>query len=414
MSEGGSRAPQARGPVSLWSLLDVGRRPGDDADLRIRKRTAVAVVLSLIVSGSFYAALAIAADRPVVLAFSVGQIAAQLIALAAFHRTGRLRSVVVAIIAIGMTTIASGVVTLGGMQQSNGNLVYVILTPIGAVLLIGRRAALPAFLAVVALVLWATVTDPLWREFASPIPAGMGIGLYAVNVIVTCAIALGLVVFIDGERVAAKARSESLLLNILPQAIVERLHGGEQVIADHYLEVSVIFSDVVDFTPFSERVEPQRVVEVLDNLFSAFDALAQRLGLEKIKTIGDAYMVVAGAPEPRPDHAGVVLEMAIAMHRAADMQPPLDGHRLQIRTGIATGPVVAGVIGRRKFSYDLWGDTVNTASRMESSGVPGCIQVTEATLRLLGDGFPWQVRQGVEVKGKGPMTTYLLDPEALS
>jgi class 3 adenylate cyclase len=174
--------------------------------------------------------------------------------------------------------------------------------------------------------------------------------------------------------------------------------------------VTVLFSDVVDFTPFSERVEPQRVVAVLDDLFSAFDALAERYRLEKIKTIGDAYMVVAGVPESRADHAEVMLEMAIAMHRAADEQPPLDGHRLRMRTGIASGPVVAGVIGRRKFSYDLWGDTVNTASRMESSGMPGCIQVTEATWLRVRDRYPWQVREGVEVKGKGPMTTYLLDP----
>jgi class 3 adenylate cyclase len=318
--------------------------------------------------------------------------------------------VVVAIIVIGMATIASGVVTLGGMQQSNGNIIFAILTPIGAVLLLGRRAAIPTFLVFVALVLWATLTDPLWRDITSPVPEGMGVGLYAVNLILTCAIALGLVVFIDGERVAAKARSESLLLNVLPEAIVERLQGGEQVIADHCPEVTVLFSDVVDFTPFSERVQPQRVVAVLDDLFSAFDALAERYRLEKIKTIGDAYMVVAGVPESRADHAEVMLEMAIAMHRAADEQPPLDGHRLRMRTGIASGPVVAGVIGRRKFSYDLWGDTVNTASRMESSGMPGCIQVTEATWLRVRDRYPWQVREGVEVKGKGPMTTYLLDP----
>ncbi len=242
----------------------------------------------------------------------------------------------------------------------------------------------------------------------------MGLGLYAVNLILTCGIALALVVFIDGERVRAKGQSQALLLNVLPEAIVDRLQGGEQVIADHCPEVTVLFSDVVDFTPFSERVEAERVVEVLDNLFSAFDALAERYDLEKIKTIGDAYMVVAGVPKSRSDHAEAMLEMAIAMHRAADEQPPMDGNRLRIRTGMATGPVVAGVIGRRKFSYDLWGDTVNTASRMESSGLPGCIQVTEATWLRVRDRYPWQVREGVEVKGKGLMTTYLLDPSQLT
>ena len=277
MSEIATPAPRPAGVATLWGLLNIGQRPGDDPDLRVRKRTAVAVLFALVVAGLFYAALAIAADRPVVLAFSIGQIVAQLIILAAFHRTGHLRGVVVAIIVVGMTTIASGVVTLGGIQESNGNIVFAIITPIGAVLLLGRRAAIPTFIAFVALVVWAALTDPLWRDFASPVPAGMGLGLYAVNLILTCGIALALVVFIDGERVRAKGQSQALLLNVLPEAIVDRLQRGEQVIADHCPEVTVLFSDVVDFTPFSERVEAERVVEVLDNLFSAFDALAERL-----------------------------------------------------------------------------------------------------------------------------------------
>jgi class 3 adenylate cyclase len=174
--------------------------------------------------------------------------------------------------------------------------------------------------------------------------------------------------------------------------------------------VTVLFSDVVDFTPFSERESPERVVAVLNELFTAFDTLAAQRGLEKIKTIGDAYMVVAGVPDERDDHAAIMVDMAIAMHAAASVQPALDGRRLELRTGIASGPVVAGVIGRQKFSYDLWGDTVNTASRMESSGVAGCIQVTEATWRSVAEHYRWQVREGVEVKGKGSMRTYLLDP----
>jgi class 3 adenylate cyclase len=149
---------------------------------------------------------------------------------------------------------------------------------------------------------------------------------------------------------------------------------------------------------------------VLNDLFTGIDELAERHQLEKIKTIGDAYMVVAGVPEARSDHAEVMVRMAIEMHALAAKQLEIDGHRLQLRTGIATGPVVAGVIGRRKFSYDLWGDTVNTASRMESSGMPGCIQITEATWLRVKDHYPWQVREGVEVKGKGPMTTWVLDP----
>jgi class 3 adenylate cyclase len=152
---------------------------------------------------------------------------------------------------------------------------------------------------------------------------------------------------------------------------------------------------------------------MLNELFTGFDRLAERFGLEKIKTIGDAYMVVAGAPDRREDHAAVLVEMALAMHAQVARHDPVDGRRLQIRTGIASGPVVAGVIGERKFSYDLWGDTVNTAARMESSGIPDRIQVTDGTRQLLDGRYPFERREGVEVKGKGSMSTWTLDPAAL-
>jgi adenylate cyclase len=394
-------------------LLDIGRRPGDEPDLVVRKRTTVAVALATVVAASVYMSFGIGTDRPFLTLFSSAQAAAQLALLYYFARTGRLRVVVVLMIVVGLLVIASGVVTLGGIRQANGNVVAALLVPMGAVLLLGRRAALPAYAGFAALVLWAALSDPLWRDSPLPISAELALGLYAMNMLFAGALSLALVVFIDGERLWAKAQSESLLLNVLPRAIVHRLQEGEQVIADHHPDVTVLFSDVVDFTPFSERVPPGRVVEVLNELFSAFDALAEWYRLEKIKTIGDAYMVVAGVPEPRPDHAQVMLEMAVAMHAIAAEQPEIDGHRLQLRSGIATGPVVAGVIGSRKFSYDLWGDTVNIASRMESSGVPGCIQVTQASWSRLKGGYPWQVREGVEVKGKGPMRTFLLDPTTL-
>jgi class 3 adenylate cyclase len=166
----------------------------------------------------------------------------------------------------------------------------------------------------------------------------------------------------------------------------------------------------VDFTPFAEAQTPQRTVEVLNELFTGFDRLAEQFGLEKIKTIGDAYMVVAGVPERRDDHAEVLTEMALAMLAQVAAHAPADGRTLQIRVGIASGPLVAGVIGERKFSYDLWGDTVNTASRMESSGIPDRIQVTDETCRLLAGRYPFERREGVEVKGKGIMSTWTLDP----
>jgi len=209
-------------------------------------------------------------------------------------------------------------------------------------------------------------------------------------------------------RDAALATSERLLLNVLPGPIAERLKRETGVIADAHDDVTVVFADVVDFTPYSERTSPDRVVALLNDLFTAFDRLAERLGLEKIKTIGDAYMVVAGLPTARPDHAEAAADMALAMQTELARVSSARGLELQLRVGMQSGPVVAGIIGKRRFIYDLWGDTVNTASRMESSSLPGRIQVTEEVQRRLRGSFAFEPRGEIEVKGKGRLRTYLL------
>jgi class 3 adenylate cyclase len=207
---------------------------------------------------------------------------------------------------------------------------------------------------------------------------------------------------------AEQDRSERLLLNVLPAPIAARLKQGEAVIADRFPEVTVLFADLAGYTASSDRSSPERLVQVLDDLFTAFDRLAQRHGLEKIKTVGDAYMVAGGLPVPRPDHAQAVAEMALAVLQEVGRHLDPSGQPLAVRIGIDTGPVVAGVIGTAKFSYDLWGDTVNTASRMESQGVVGCIQVTERTYRRLRDRYRFERRGPVQVKGKGELVTWFL------
>jgi len=205
-----------------------------------------------------------------------------------------------------------------------------------------------------------------------------------------------------------RARSEGLLRNMLPISIVERLKQREEVIADAFPEVTVLFADIVDFTPYAERTPPQATVALLNDLFSQFDALTGSGGLEKIKTIGDAYMVAGGLPDPTPDHAVAVAELALGMLDVAASRSLPDGGPVRLRIGIDSGPVVAGVIGTRKFSYDLWGDTVNTASRMQTTGVPGCIQATERARELLGERYLFRERGSIQVKGKGKMLTYFL------
>jgi adenylate cyclase len=205
-----------------------------------------------------------------------------------------------------------------------------------------------------------------------------------------------------------REKSERLLRSILPATIAERLKNGEATIAESFAEVTVLFADLCGFTEFSEKVDPQHVVGLLDEIFSTFDHLANALGVEKIKTIGDAYMAVAGLPVPRDDHAEVMAAMALGMQEAFRGVARTRGLSMEIRIGMHSGPVAAGVIGRQKFTYDLWGDTVNLASRMESHGEPSRIHVSPTTRALLGDAFRFADRGEVTLKGRGTLRTSFL------
>jgi len=205
-----------------------------------------------------------------------------------------------------------------------------------------------------------------------------------------------------------REKSARLLLNILPKSIADRLKQGENTIADSFADATVLFADLGDFTKLSSHVPARELVRMLDEIFSKFDWLAELHHLEKIKTIGDAYMVVGGLPVPRPDHAEAMAEMALDMQKVVIRLNQGDGKHRELRIGISSGPVVAGIIGSKKFIYDLWGDTVNIASRMESMGQLGAIQVSETTYEHLKEKYFFEKRGKIEVKGKGKMTTYLL------
>jgi adenylate cyclase len=205
---------------------------------------------------------------------------------------------------------------------------------------------------------------------------------------------------LDAER----ARSQRLLLNVLPQPIIDRLNAGEQLIADRYDDVAVVFSDFVGFTEIAARLPAAELVSSLNGLFSAFDAACTELGVEKIKTIGDAYLAAVGLPGTAPDHLRAAADLTLAIRSAVEAV----GGPWQIRIGLHSGPVTAGVIGTSKFVYDLWGDAVNVASRLETTAPPGRIQVSEAVATALGDAFELEPRGEVDLKGKGPTKTFFL------
>ncbi|HEY9001697.1 MAG TPA: adenylate/guanylate cyclase domain-containing protein [Mucilaginibacter sp.] len=228
-----------------------------------------------------------------------------------------------------------------------------------------------------------------------------------------CGIAMGGVGYVVINRAERnlsieRDRSESLLNNILPVPIAERLKRSPSTIVDDFEETSILFADIVGFTRYTETVSPDKLIAMLNAVFTEFDNLTDKYKAEKIKTIGDAYMVVAGVPVSCRDHAELLADMALDMQEMIKRHNQQTGQTLQIRVGIHSGPVIAGVIGKRKFAYDLWGDSVNTAARMESHGIPGEIQVTEATYQILKPKYHFDERGTIDIKGKGPMKTFLL------
>jgi guanylate cyclase len=278
----------------------------------------------------------------------------------------------------------------------------------------GARAGVRWFAAFVVVFLASGIVGEIYGGL-SKLPTWFQSTMIALNVTVGGTIVFTLLALFAKQRQEAldalqveQDKAETLLLNILPRSIAEKLKDDTATIADQFDAASILFADIVDFTPLSEHLRPAEVVGVLDHLFTHFDELAERYELEKIKTIGDCYMVAAGVPTPRVDHATVMAHMALDMRDAMRAEDGVGHLGLELRIGINSGPVVAGVIGRKRFLYDLWGDAVNTASRMESHGTPGQIQVTRETYELLKDEFVLEPRGTVTIKGKGEVEAWYL------
>jgi class 3 adenylate cyclase len=236
------------------------------------------------------------------------------------------------------------------------------------------------------------------------VSAGLAVDVFVVSLLILVPIVILLVEQITREQ----ARSQGLLLNVLPAVIAERLKRSPGVIADEYASCTVLFADIVGFTEHSSRITPELLIAELNLIFSRFDALVEQCGAEKIKTMGDGYLAVAGAPEERPDHVSVVCDLGLRMQAAIPEINRELGSDFRLRVGINTGRVVAGVVGTARFSYDLWGDTVNLASRMETLTDPGSIRVTESVAKAVADRYRFDDGGTSDVKGKGPTPTYLL------
>jgi guanylate cyclase len=299
-------------------------------------------------------------------------------------------------------------ISLGGLAGASAALVFAFLGPVLALLGLGPRRATGWFVAFAVVVIGVILLDPPVSSRIPVQPYPLRLVWYAANLLVPLGFTFALLRYTDVRRRRAEARSNELLTNAIPPSIAARLQRGEERIAESYPETTVLFADLEGFTPWVRRTDPTEVVGFLDALFTRFDELAAASGVEKIKTVGDEYMAVAGAPEARTDHAPAAVRLARGMLAAVEEARRSLDAPLQVRIGLASGPVVGGVIGQRRILFDLWGDTVNIASRMESSGVPGRIHLATSTRALLGDSYVFEEREPVEVKGLGPMTTYLL------
>ena len=390
-------------------VLSIGADPRDTADERFRKRLLVGLALVILPVGFVWGCLYWVVGERAVALLPWTYVAGSATSLGVFARIrdfAFLRSAQLLLILVGP---ALGTIMLGGLRESSGVILWSLFAPLGAVAFDRPGRAWAWFAAFVATILVALVLAEVVRPGGADLPEGFVRTFDVLNIVVVSAVAMLLLVTFARGRDTAQERVEALLLNVLPGDIAERLQSDPNSIADHFDEASILFADVVDFTPLSSRLDARAVVGLLDRLFTSFEELVDRHNVEKIKTIGDCYMAAAGVPRERPDHAHALAGLALEMRECAKRcLPEGDGHDLQLRIGISSGPVVAGVIGRRRFLYDLWGDTVNMASRMESHGAPDEIQITRTTWELLDDHFVTEPIGLVDVKGKGKIETWRL------
>jgi class 3 adenylate cyclase len=402
-------------PRWLRRLTDLGILPSDSEEVRLRKAvltlsSVLMATLSFVWVGT-YAALGLWLSAAIPFAYQLASAAS----IYTFARTRRYRLFRASQLWMSLLLPFALQWSLGGFANSSAVSLWAFTCPVGALLFVGARQAVPWFIGFGALLAFSGAIDPALSAGAPDIPAGVMVTFFVLNILGVSTTAYVLLQYFVRARERAlaelgveRAKSERLLLNVLPESVAGRLKESDEVIAEGFVSATVLFADIVGFTPLAQELAPADTVALLDRVFARWDELAARHGVEKIKTIGDAYMVAGGIPAPREDHAEAIADMALEMGAEVERCAAESGLVLEVRIGIDTGPVVAGVIGRSKFSYDLWGDTVNTASRMEHHGVPGAIQVTERVYEQLGDRYDLRRRGTVEVKGKGPMTTYLL------
>jgi adenylate cyclase len=392
---------------TLSFVARIGADPNDDDDIRLQKSLLVICAIPFIFAGAAWGIMYILFNEPLAGAIPLSYSIISLFSTIHFGWTRQYRFFRFSQLTLILLLPFFLMVALGGFINSSAVVLWSLICPLGAMLFDEPRRAPRWFLAFTGLVVLSGFLQPYVR-FSNNLSSTLVIFFFVMNLIAVGSLVFMMVFYFVGQKNMFQQKSEALLLNILPKEIAAILKNESRTIANQYDEASVLFADMVGFTPLSAQLPPVEVVELLNEIFSFFDSLLDKYDVEKIRTIGDSYMVASGVPRGRPDHAQTLVRMALEMRDYISTHSFHNGQRVNFRIGVNSGSMIAGVIGRRKFVYDVWGDAVNIASRMESHGLGGAVQITQATYALIKDEFVCEPRGTVTVKGKGEMEVWLV------
>lgn len=391
--------------LKLFALIGrIGADPDDSDELRLQKMLMVSGAMMIIMAAIIWGLMYYAFDEWLAGSIPIGYAVISFFSIILFAVTRRYHLFRISQYLLMLLLPWLLMIFLGGFINSSAVILWSLLCPVGVLLFDEPEQAPRWFIAFLVLVILSGLLQPYVRV-SNNLPSELVLAFFILNLGAVSSIIFVLLYYFVHQRNTLRERSESLLLNILPEKIAAALKVEPRTIAHNYSDASILFADIVNFTPLSALMSPAELVELLNEVFSYIDGRVDKYGLEKIKTIGDCYMVAAGVPDPRPDHAQVLTRLALDIQAYVN-EHDFGGQRLSFRIGINSGPLVAGVIGTRKFSYDLWGDTVNTASRMESQGTEGAIQITRATYNLIREDFICEAVGTIAVKGKGGMEVW--------
>jgi adenylate cyclase len=395
-------------------IARIGSDPDDSDEIRLQKTLLVFGSIMFIAAGALWGLIYFSFGEYIAGSIPLGYAIISSLSVIVFHLTHRYQPFLFTQLLLILFLPFLLMIALGGFIRSSAVILWSLLSPLGALLFDEPRRAMRWLAAYLSLAILSGYLEfhPLILSSLSPATVTV---FFILNISTVSAIAIFLLAYFVSEKNrlftllrGEQAKSESLLLNILPKEIASILKNESRTIADHYTEASILFADMVGFTPLSAKLAPIEMVELLNEAFSFFDSLLDQYDVEKIRTIGDSYMVVSGVPRHRTDHAQALVCMALKMRDFIATHTFRNGQQVSFRIGINSGPVIGGVIGKRKFVYDVWGDAVNVASRMESHGTGGTIQITRATYELIKDEFVCEPRGTVNIKGKGEMEVWVV------